>query len=311
MKLLRGTIASNPVIAQGCVVTVGNFDGVHCGHQALLAKLRQQALTRQVPSVVILFEPQPGEYFLKESAPARLSSLREKLAVIKQCGIDYVYCLRFNRQLASMDPIAFAQHYFFTALKTVYLLVGNDFRFGRDRQGDVDLLMSMAPNNHCDVEIFADFIAGQERISSTKIRSLLAHANLEHAAALLGRSFNLCGRVLRGDGRGRQWGVPTANLAMHRLKLPLKGVFCVQVALANGELVNGVANLGHRPTVNGSKALLEVHLLDWQGDLYGQMVQVFFVHKLRDEAKFSSIDALIAQIHHDVAAAKCYYETVI
>lgn len=306
MKLLHG-LNSIPFFANGTVATIGNFDGVHLGHQALLAQLRRQADRAQLPMVLLLFEPQPGEYFLGQQAPARLSSLREKLQVLKKCNVDYVYCLKFNKRLALMPADVFAQHYFFSLLQVKYLLVGEDFRFGRQRMGDISLLKGMGEKAGCVIQPFPDFSLENVRVSSTKIRDALAKGELERASVLLGRTFSLCGRVIKGDGRGKQWGIPTANLSMHRLSLPLKGVFCVQVWRERGGWVQGVANLGRRPTVDGTKNVLEIHLFDFDQNLYGEMLQVFFLHKLRDEIKFSSVDALITQIHDDVVAARTQF----
>ncbi len=185
-----------------------------------------------------------------------------------------------------------------------YLVIGRDFRFGHARQGDVALLEELGQRVGCLVQTFPDFTIEEERVSSTKIRHALLQGQLEQATVLLGRTFSLCGRVIKGDGRGKQWGIPTANLGMHRLTLPLKGVFCVQVCRSTGELLKGVANIGSRPTVDGTKNILEIHLFDFNESLYGEMLQVFFLHKLRDEIKFSSVDALIQQIQDDVVAAK-------
>lgn len=307
MKLLRDPFY-HPLFAAGSVVTIGNFDGVHLGHQALFSQLTAEARKRDLPSVVILFEPQPGEFFNKNQAPARLTRLREKLVILKKCKVDYVYCLRFNNILADMNPRFFIEHYFFSLLQAHYILVGADFHFGKQRQGDVKLLTEIAAERHCKAAIFPDFHVAGGRVSSTKIRQLLAQGQLTEASALLGRSFSISGRVKKGDGRGRQWGVPTANLSVQRLSLPLKGVYCVQLRRPSGQLLKGVANLGSRPTVDGSKMVLEVHLFDFDENLYGEMVQVFFLHKLRDENKFSSVDELIAQIHDDVATAKLTFK---
>lgn len=306
MKLLRGTSLNQSGI-RASVVTMGNFDGVHLGHRALLTTLCAEATRRGLPSVVILFEPQPAEFLHPDTAPARLSTLREKLALLNEFGIDYVYCLRFNQTLATMAAEDFARTYFFKQLGMRYLLVGEDFRFGYKRQGDRALLQNMAQKYDCTVETFQDFNATGVRVSSTRIRQLLAAAQFRDAAALLGRAYSLCGRVRRGEGRGRQWGIPTANLSTHRLNLPLQGVFCVQVKRQNGQLLQGVANLGRRPTVDGSQVVLEVHLFDFNGSLYGEFLQVFFLHKLRDEKKFSAISELIAQIQDDIAAAKAAF----
>ncbi|CEG60513.1 bifunctional riboflavin kinase/FAD synthetase [Legionella micdadei] len=306
MKLLRG-LAEVPYFADGSVAAIGNFDGVHLGHQALLAALRAQADALQLPMVALVFEPQPAEYFRGLQAPARLTTLREKSQVLQSCGVDYLCCLKFNEAFALLSAEDFAERYFFSWLHAKYLLIGEDFRFGYKRLGDIQLLKLLGEKEGCSVETFPDFSVNHHRVSSTKIREALAQGQLEYASALLGRTFNLCGRVVKGNERGRQWGIPTANLTMHRLALPLKGVFCVKVRRASGEWLEGVANIGSRPTVDGTKNILEIHLFDFDGDLYGEMLQVFFLHKLRDEVRFSSIEALIKQIHEDIAVAKAQF----
>jgi riboflavin kinase/FMN adenylyltransferase len=304
MKLLR---EFHNDFLNGTVATIGNFDGVHLGHQALLKRLRMQANHKALPSVVILFEPQPAEYFQGQKAPARLTNLREKLEILRQGKIDYVYCMKFNEKLASMSAEAFARHCLFSGLRIKYLVVGEDFRFGQQRQGNVPLLQRIGEVSDCEVEVFPDVVIDNKRISSTKIREALAKGELQQASSFLGRTYSICGRVIKGDGRGRMWGVPTANLRMHRFSLPLKGVFCVQIK-RNGHWLKGVANLGSRPTVDGKKNILEIHLFDFNENLYGEMLQVFFLRKLREEIKFSSLDTLIAQIHQDVLAAKAHFQ---
>lgn len=305
MKLLRG-FRQVPELKQGSVATIGNFDGVHLGHQALLALLRKEATRRQLPMVVMLFEPQPGEYFQGLGAPARLFSLREKLQVLRQCGVDYVVCLRFDQHLASMPATEFAERYIFSRLNASYLLIGEDFHFGMGRLGDVALLETLGAKKSCVVQTFPDFFIDEQRVSSTKIRSALDLGDLAHAAKLLGHPYRMLGRVIHGSGRGRQWGLPTANLRLQHNNLPLKGVFCVRVKRLGKPLLMGVANIGCRPTVDGGKNSLEIHLFDLDESLYGQFLQVCFLHKLRDEIKFSSVDLLIKQIHADKAAAKEY-----
>ncbi|WP_010654094.1 bifunctional riboflavin kinase/FAD synthetase [Fluoribacter dumoffii] len=311
MKLLRG-FQHFSAFDKGVVATIGNFDGVHLGHQNLLKALKDKANHLNLPLVLILFEPQPREYFQQEKAPARLSSLREKLEVLRSCQIDYVYCIKFDKVLAQTSATDFALSYLFSVLNVKHLLVGEDFRFGKNREGDVSLLMKLGSEQACDVSIYSNFCINEDRISSTLIRMALQHGDLCSAAEFLGRPYSMCGRVLHGDGRGRQWGIPTANLALHRTSLPLQGVFVVQVKIAS-QKVYGVANVGSRPTVGGSKNILEVHLFDFDRSLYGELLQVFFLHKLRDEVKFTSVDALIAQIYNDIEAAKEFlgnYETL-
>ncbi|HHL3492060.1 TPA: bifunctional riboflavin kinase/FAD synthetase [Legionella pneumophila] len=304
MKLLRG---SNhfALFDKGAVATIGNFDGVHLGHQHLIKALRAKADEMNLPLVVLLFEPQPKEYFHREKAPARLSTLREKIDVLNLCQVDYIYCIKFDAILAQTSALNFAQFYLFEALKIRYLLVGQDFRFGKNREGDVNLLKTLGAHYSCEVTVQSDFLIENEKISSTRIREALQEGNLQFAAKLLGRPYSMCGRVIKGDGRGRQWGIPTANLGMHRLSIPLQGVYVVQVHI-NSKAYSGVANIGKRPTVAGTKNILEVHLFDFHGSLYGQLLQVIFLHKLRDEVKFSSVESLITQINSDILLAKTY-----
>jgi riboflavin kinase/FMN adenylyltransferase len=304
MKLLRGTKALTE-LNQGVVATIGNFDGVHLGHQNLLKFLREKANSMNLPLALVLFEPQPREYFQKDKAPARLSSLREKLDVLRHCQVDYIYIIKFNNKLAQTEAIDFARDYLFTLLNVKYLLVGEDFQFGRNRQGDLNLLKTLGQSYGCDVQAYQNFCIKNERVSSTKIRTALNNNDFELAKQFLGRTYSLCGRVIRGDGIGRQWGIPTANLALHRLSLPLEGVFVIQ-AILNSKIVYGVANIGKRPTINGKKNILEVHLFDFDSSIYGELLHVFFLHKLRDEIKFTSVGALIKQIHNDIAAAKAF-----
>lgn len=308
MKLLRG-IQHFSFFEKGVVATIGNFDGVHLGHQNLLKTLRQKADEFNLPLVLILFEPQPREYFQKENAPARLSSLREKLDVFRSSCVDYVYCFKFNEQLAQTSAADFAR-YLFSMIQVKFLLVGEDFRFGNRREGDVSLLKKIGVEYNSIVSIYSNFCLNEDRISSTKIRTALQQGDLNTAAKYLGRHYSICGRVLHGDGRGRQWGIPTANIALHRYSLPLKGVFVVQV-LIGSEMQYGVANIGRRPTVDGSKNILEVHLFDFNESIYGELLQVFFLHKLRDEVKFTSVDALIAQIYLDINEAREFLKNSI
>ncbi len=305
MKLLHG-FQRIPEIRGGTVATIGNFDGVHRGHQALLAAVREQASRMQLPMLVMLFEPQPGEYFHKNGTPPRLSSLRDKVSLLHQCGVDYVWCLKFDQYLASMSAFEFADGFIFSLLQAKYLLIGEDFRFGRDRKGDVGLLNDLGNQRSCIIKAFPDFFIDTQRVSSTNIRQALHEGKLDYAAKLLGRTYSMSGRVIHGAGRGRQWGIPTANIGVHHKTLPLKGVFCVSVKRKGKPLLAGVANIGCRPTIDGAKNSLEIHLFDFNESLYGEILEVYFLHKIRDEIKFSSVDELIAQIHKDIIAAKEY-----
>ncbi len=310
MKLLR-RIQTITELQAGCVATIGNFDGVHRGHQALLAQLKKQANHRQLPLVVLLFEPQPGEFFNKAHTPARLYPLREKLSALSTCGVDYVYCLTFDKSIANMSHEQFAEHILLTRLNVKYLLLGNDFHFGKERLGNLAFLQTWGHEKGIMVQSCSDFCYEKTRISSTQIRHALYLGELDLVATLMGRKYSLFGRVQYGNGLARQWGVPTANLSVRSSTLPLSGVFCVQVKRRGKPMLSGVANIGCRPTIDGSKNVLEVHLFDFDESLYGEMLQVFFLHKLRDEIKFSSVDALIAQIHLDIAAARNVYDLII
>ena len=307
MKLLFGN--GLPLVhVDGTVATIGNFDGVHLGHQALLAQLHGESIKQNLPAAVVLFEPQPSEFFMQKKAPARLTSLREKLALIKQSQLDYVYCLRFNEALAAMSPEVFAERIIFSHLNVKWLLVGQDFRFGKGRAGDVNLLINRGRQYGCTVATFPDFIFQKQRVSSTLIRHELAKGQLKKASSLLGWTYGFQGRVVYGQGIGRLWGIPTANIRITRLNSPISGIFCVEVRRENGALVPGVASLGTRPTVGGKDLILEVHLFDFNEHLYGELLQVSFLHRLRDEVTFESIDELIEQIRQDIDMAKRYFQ---
>lgn len=304
MRLLRSTF-SPTIFPQGTVLSIGNFDGVHLGHQALLQYMKFKALHHHLPLAVLLFEPQPGEYFKGLDAPARLTSLREKLVHLSQSQVDYVCCLPFNAHLATMSAEDFAKNTLFTMMRAKYCIIGADFRFGNNRTGDVQLLHKMAKQEQIEVETFPDFQIDNQRVSSTRIRQSLSAGDLPLAEALLGRLYSLIGLVVPGDGRGREWGIPTANVHMPRANLPLAGVFAVELRIFPENILwKGVANLGRRPTIGGTKTVLEVHLFDFGKDIYGQYVEVYFKRKLRSEVKFESEKALITQIRRDMAEAR-------
>lgn len=303
MKFIYGLKQIND-LPNRFVATIGNFDGVHCGHQALLASLCEQSKRFNAPSLVILFEPQPSEYFKGNGSPSRLMTLREKLFALKTMQVDYVCCLKFNAKLAQMSAEAFAQQILFKSLRIIYLLTGSDFRFGCDRKGDVELLKRLGKTHHCDVQSFPNYTLDNTRISSTGIRRALQEGHLEIARLGLGKYYSILGRVIVGQGRGRQWGIPTANVLLKHQRVPLLGVFKVIVKWRDQQWC-GVANMGYRPTIEGSEHLsLEVHLFDFNQSLYGEMIQVFFVRKLRNEKKFASVQALIEQIRLDIKAAR-------
>lgn len=306
MQLIRHSFP--PAFAQhGCVATIGNFDGVHRGHLALLEGLVSEAKARGIPSVVILFEPHPREFLAPDKAPARLTLFREKIQRLKELSLDYVVCLRFNKMLANLSAEDFVKQILVQGLHVKHILIGDDFRFGKQRQGDIALLNKLAKENDFTVEVLPTFFENSERVSSTLIRESLFKGDLKTAETLLGRPYTLSGHVKRGAGRGREFGFPTANIAVPKQGLPLNGVFVVRV---NSEVLEdhpAVANIGIRPTVDGTRTVLEVLLLDFEGDLYGHHLTIEFLEKLRDEIKFDNIELLKDQIKKDVEAARHYY----
>lgn len=306
MQLVRGLHNLLP-LSQGCVATIGNFDGVHRGHQAILARLRERAIELGVPSCVVIFEPQPREFFGPDTAPARLTRLREKLELLAGQGVDRVLCLAFNRRLRELSAAEFVRQVLVDGLRVKHLEVGDDFRFGCDRSGDFAFLVQAGEQQGFSVEAALTVELDTDRVSSTRVRQALQAGELELAERLLGRPFALTGRVLHGQKLARQLGTPTANVQLKRRQPPLRGVFLVS-ALVDGQRYRGVANIGQRPTVAGDgRPHLEVHLLDFAGDLYGRRLTVIFHHKLRDEQRFASLEALKAAIDADVAAARAYW----
>lgn len=306
MQLVRGLHNLRPQ-HRGCVVTIGNFDGVHRGHQAILARLRERATELGLPSCVVIFEPQPREFFSPQRAPARLTRLREKLELLAAQGVDRVLCLAFNRRLCELSAHAFVQRVLVDGLGVRHLEVGDDFRFGCDRAGDFEFLCRVGVAEGFTVEAAVTVEVDGQRVSSTRLRAALSHGDLPLVERLLGRPFSLCGKVLHGQKLGRQLGVPTANVQLKRRRVPLTGVYVVSTEL-DGQPWPGVANIGVRPSVaSDGRAHLEMHLLDFAGDLYGRHLRVAFHHKLRDEERFSSLEALKSAIDADIAAARAYW----
>lgn len=300
MQLIRGLHNIRPE-HRGCVATIGNFDGVHMGHRTILEMLRQRAFGARV--CVVTFEPQPREFFQGDDAPARLTSLREKLALLADYQVDQVLCLPFNERLRSLDADDFVLQVLVAGLGIGYLIVGDDFRYGCDRKGDFDHLKMMGERHSFAVCDTGTVLMQQERVSSTRIRDALAADRLKDAQLMLGRPFTMIGRVVKGQQLGRTLGFPTANIRVCRQRLPLMGVFAVRT-LVGGRSFDAVANLGIRPSVAGISPVLEVHMLDFTGDLYGQTLRVEFVEKIRDEQKFPSLEALRAAIADDAATAR-------
>ncbi len=294
---------------KGCVATIGSFDGVHLGHQLILRELLAVARARGLTAVAIIFEPQPHEFFAGDKAPARLMRLREKLEALWAAGIDRVLCLQFNQSLRGLSGEEFIEQVLVKGLAIQHLVVGDDFRFGCDRKGDFSLLKAKGEQLGFSVSDTHTLEINNQRVSSTRIRQLLEIGDFAHAEALLGRPYGICGRVVYGKQLGRQLGVPTANIDLRRYRSPLHGVFAVVAHFTDGTQVQGVANVGVRPTVNGlKKPLLEVHLFDFSRDIYGAALNIVFLYKLRDEKKFASLDELKAQLQTDINQAKTFFK---
>lgn len=306
MELIRGLHNLRPR-HRGCVATIGNFDGVHLGHQAVIGQLAERAAELRLPALVMLFEPQPQEYFRPDQAPARLMRLREKLMALRRYAVDRVLCIRFDARFAALEAEAFIEHVLARDLGVRYLVVGDDFRFGAKRRGDFAMLRRAGERHGFQVVNMHSFSVDGERVSSTRIRSALAAADLETAEKLLGRRYRMSGRVAHGRKLGRALGIPTANIHLHRHGSPLSGIFVVEMYGLVGEPLPGVANIGTRPTVDGTEVILEVHLLDFDREIYGAHVSVEFLRKLRDEKRFDSLEAMRAEILNDIGRARLYF----
>ncbi|MGY8867665.1 MAG: bifunctional riboflavin kinase/FAD synthetase [Methylophagaceae bacterium] len=294
-KIIRGFHNLSPS-SEGCVATIGNFDGVHLGHQAVLSQLALKGDMLGLPATVITFEPQPTEFFLPAKAPPRLSRFREKVEALRSYSIEQLCVLRFNEVLAGMSANDFIQKLLVKGLNVRYLVVGDDFKFGKDRKGDFALLKKMGEEHNFQVVNMHTFAIAETRVSSTRIRQALTAGDLMLAQTLLGHPYKMSGRVAHGDKRGRTLGYPTANIHLHRAKVPLTGVYAVRLYGLEDEPIEGIANVGVRPTIGEGNTLLEVHLFDFNKDIYGENVQVYFLHKVRDEKKFDGLPALVAQI---------------
>lgn len=305
MQIYRGPQSVAP---QPRAVTVGNFDGVHRGHQAMLATLVDSARAAGLPAAVMTFEPHPRELFAPATAPARLASLREKCEAFAALGLDEVIVCRFTRALAGLEPEQFVRGILGQQLQTRHLLIGDDFRFGRGRAGDWALIERLAPELGFAACAMHSVTLDGERVSSTAVREALQRGDLQQAAALLGRPYSISGTVKHGDKIGRTLGFPTANIHLQHNRPPLLGIYAVQVRGLGKTALAGAASIGFRPTIGAQpRASLEVHLLDFGQDIYGRHVHVDFLYKLRDEARYSSLDALRIQIQHDVDDTRAYF----
>ena len=313
MKLFRG-VTNIPPNFTGCVASIGNFDGVHLGHQVIIQKLIEISSVLEQPSVLITFEPQPNEFFSDpETTPPRLMRFREKWLTLQTFSLNYLLCLPFNKSLADLSAESFIEEILVHHLKVKHVLVGDDFQFGKHRSGNINTLQERGKKFNFTVSHLPTYKIGDERVSSSNIRSTLQNGDLEKARILLGKDYGIFGKVVHGSKRGRMIGFPTANIFLHRKIAPLHGVYAVKIKIAatncGGFLFPwyGVANIGTRPTVDGTRSLLEIHIFDFDADIYGKSICVEFKKKLRDEKRYHSFELLRQQILNDAKEARAYF----
>jgi len=303
MELIRGLNGLNDR-HRGSVVTIGTFDGMHLGHQALLARLKEHGARLGRPVMVLTFEPMPREFLLAEGqAPARLTSCRERWRILERLGCNFLWLLRFGPLLRNLSGAAFAE-LLASELRTPLIVVGHDFRFGRNGEATAAMLSAAGRRLGFEVDVVPPVLVDGERVSSSRVRDALAKADFEQVRRWLGRPYSMTGRVVQGNRLGRSLGFPTANLQIERRRPSVHGIFAVRVRGAADTPLPGVASLGTRPTVDGEHTLLEAHVFDFSGDLYGREIEVEFVAKLREEEHFPSLDALVVQMHEDAAQAR-------
>ncbi len=306
MELIRGLHNLAPR-HRGCVATIGNFDGIHLGHQAVIGQLAEKAQALGLPTLVMLFEPQPAEFFRPDKAPPRLTRFREKWLALRRYSVDRVLCVRFDAPFANMEPETFVRRVLVQGLGVRYLVVGDDFRFGKNRRGDFAFLQEAGEQQGFHVVNMHTVSIDGHRVSSTRVRRALASGDLATAEKLLGRPYRMSGRVAHGNKLGQRLGMPTANMHVHRKLTPISGVYVVEVFGLEAEPLAGVANVGTRPTVNETRTLLEIHLFGFNQRIYGRYLNVNFLHKLRDEEKFDSLEALKRQMHADAENARAFF----
>ena len=310
MKITRRPKNNDPMFKNGSVITIGIFDGVHLGHQSLIKKLKQKAVQMGLPSIVFSFEPTPNDYFSKKQNK-RLTSLRDKHRLIDEFQIDYFYCPPFDSTMENLSPNQFITKHLINLFNPRYMVIGDDFRFAKDRKGSIKDLVITGQSNNFEVEQITSIVDSNTRISSSLIRDSLSNANLMLAKQMLGRNYSLIGRVIYGQQLGSTLGFPTANIDLSKTNNPLRGVFCVKVSLPDAtKTIFGIANIGFKPTIGGQKLNLEVHLLDFDKDIYKSYIKIEFLSYLRKEKKFSGLDALKRQIDQDIEAAKQYFSTL-
>ena len=308
MQFIRGLHnLSTPLPA--CAVTIGNFDGIHLGHQQVLKQLKKVATRKNLPSLVMLFEPQPVEYFAGDRAPGRISRLRDKLMFLSTQEIDQLLCLKFDQTLAELSAESFIQQILIEKLNIKHLVIGDDFCFGKNRLGDFAMLQQAGRSCSFEVENTESLLIDHHRASSTRIRAALADNDFTLAQKNLGRPYSLCGKVSHGKKLGRELGFPTINLNMGKQRLIVQGIFAVLVKGIDNRILRGVASIGTRPTVNGQNTILEVFILEFDQDVYQYTVEVVFLHKLRNEEKFASINELKTQMNQDLIQAQDFFKS--
>jgi len=305
MQLIRRPANSVAALKGGCVATIGAFDGLHLGHRQIIARLRDEAAARDLPTLVFSFEPTPKEYFSRGTPPSRLMKFREKFQTLEELGIDWFFCPRFEPAFANLEPDEFIDRLLVDLLHVRHLIVGDDFRFARRRAGTLEDLRRKGSAQGFSIEQVSSVTVGDKRVSSSVVRDALEQGDMALARQLLGDWYRMAGRVVRGQLLGRQLGMPTANVKLNRKLSPVQGIFAVRVAGAEpGRWLDGVASIGTRPTVNGVEPLLEVHIFDFDRDIYGAHIQVEFIAKLRDEVRFPDIESLRKQMFIDADEAR-------
>ncbi len=291
-------------VANGSVATIGSFDGLHLGHQRLLEHVRNEAGERGLPSIVMSFEPTPKEFFLAAKPPSRLMRFREKFEALAANGIDIFFCPRFNEAMKNIAADTFIRQILVHALNVRHLVIGDDFRFAQDREGHLDMLRQAGSTLGFTVEQMSSVVEHDVRVSSSVIRDALWEGDLERATALLGRPYRMSGKVIVGERVGRKLGYPTANVNLNRKQSAVMGIFAVRVTGADWGPLDAVASVGTRPTFGGIKPLLEVHIFDFDRNIYGEYIHVDFIGRLRSEEKFDDVDELVEQMHRDSELAK-------
>lgn len=308
MRLIRGRYNLTRPLPP-CAVTIGNFDGMHRGHQKILMQLKHMAKQKGLCSAVVIFEPQPFEFFAPDQAPKRLARFREKLNYLKSWQLDYLLCLKFDAYLSELDAIDFVKTILVDKMMMRYLIIGDDFRFGKNRQGDFLMLRECGHQFGFEVNKSNTLFIDGQRVSSTRIRTSIQNDDFAQARQLLGRPYSLSGKVSHGAKLGRALGFPTINIKMGNRALIVKGIFAVNVKGIDNRVLAGVASIGTRPTINGVDTILEVYMLNFNQDVYGYYADIEFLHKIRDEAKFSSLEELSHHIKNDIDKAKHYFAT--